>query len=134
MFVLIISCSLNCWKTHKETPCERDPVPGENDSTPEPHMTYFATKDTVPAAELERLRREIESWRSHLYYTFRISGSCPELKDLLRNAHLRDLLKEVDSADNAWRAISAAMTEPLFLEFADAVLKVLEPESDTPVC
>lgn len=46
--------------------------------------------------------------------------------DLFRNKHLRDFLKEVDSAPNAWKAMKYAMLEPLFVEFADECLKVVE--------
>lgn len=37
----------------------------------------------------------------------------------------------MDTADNAWKAVTAAMTEPLFLEFADEVLKVIEPDPES---
>lgn len=58
------------------------------------------------------------------------SGTSDDLKNLLYNPHLRNLLKEIDTAPNAWKAIKAAMHEPLFLEFADECLKIVEPQTD----
>uniref|UniRef100_A0A1A9WT51 Zinc finger HIT domain-containing protein n=1 Tax=Glossina brevipalpis TaxID=37001 RepID=A0A1A9WT51_9MUSC len=50
-----------------------------------------------------------------------------ELKNLLYNPHLRNFLQAIDVAPNAWKAMQAAMQEPLFLEFADECLKIVEP-------
>jgi hypothetical protein len=62
-----------------------------------------------------------------------ILGHSEELKKLLNNPHLRNYLKEVDQAPNAWKAIKAAMFEPLFLEFADTCLKIVEnPDPEHP--
>lgn len=110
---LYCSCSIPCWNIHKESNCERT-VDETTDLPVDPVPSYFPTDDTVDPAKLELLRNS--------------SG----LKDILRNPHLRSLLREVDSAENAWRAISAAMNEPLFLEFADEILKVIEPDTDSP--
>jgi hypothetical protein len=55
-----------------------------------------------------------------------IPGDDENLKNLLRNPHLRNLLKEVDSASDPASAMKAAMQEPLFLEFADVCLSVVD--------
>lgn len=68
-----------------------------------------------------------------LYQFLFSSGHSTELKEILKNPHLRSLLQEVDTADNSWKAISAAMTEPLFLEFADEVLKIIEPDNENVI-
>jgi len=70
----------------------------------------FETIDTVPAQKLDELKNS------------------EELKDLMKNKYLRDFLQELNDARNPWKAIKAAMTEPLFLEFADECLKVVEKE------
>lgn len=56
------------------------------------------------------------------------AGGCDELKALLGNPHLREMLSEVNGAANAQVAMRCAMMEPLFTEFADAVLATVEPE------
>lgn len=53
-----------------------------------------------------------------------------ELRNLLHNPHLRSLLQQIDVATNAHSAMAAAMQEPLFLEFANACLQVVEPMTE----
>lgn len=55
-------------------------------------------------------------------------GQSETLKDLLRNPHLRDFIRAVDSSENARKAMKFAMLEPLFIEFADECLQIVEPE------
>ena len=49
---------------------------------------------------------------------------------LLKNPHLRDLIKEVDGHPNPKLIMHQAMKEPLFTEFADVCLNVVEPPED----
>ncbi len=62
----------------------------------------------------------------HVHSVF--TDSSVELKTLLENPHLQTLLRDVDASRDVERDVSAAMREPLFLEFADVCLKVIEPE------
>lgn len=55
------------------------------------------------------------------------TGGSEALKGLLRNPHLRRLVMSVDSAEDKAKAMKDAMQEPLFVEFADQCLKVIEP-------
>lgn len=71
----------------------------------------FETVDTVPLEKLEQLKNS------------------DGLKELLKNKHLRDFLKELNEARNPWKAMKVAMTEPLFLEFADECMKVVENDT-----
>uniref|UniRef100_A0A182LZM5 Zinc finger HIT domain-containing protein 3 n=1 Tax=Anopheles culicifacies TaxID=139723 RepID=A0A182LZM5_9DIPT len=111
-------CSVTCYKKHQEQPCvapKPDPAP-ETASTQEDCVTkkilLFSTVDTVPAEKLELL------------------GQSESLKNLLYNPHLRQLLTEIDSARDGMNAIKVAMMEPLFVEFADECLRLVEPEVD----
>ncbi|XP_053689635.1 zinc finger HIT domain-containing protein 3 [Sabethes cyaneus] len=103
-------CSLECYKKHQEVTCK--PVQNEplfkEDRQPQRTLLY-TTVDTVEADKLELLRQS------------------DHLKNLLYNPHLRQLLQEIDSASDARRAIRVAMMEPLFVEFADECLKVVDP-------
>lgn len=58
------------------------------------------------------------------------AGQSKELCDLLCNPHLRRLLRSVDSAENKDAAMRAAMQEPLFTEFSDQCLKIVENEPE----
>lgn len=76
----------------------------------QPQKTYlYTTVDTVDPTKLEQLRHS------------------DPLKNLLYNPHLRRLLQEIDSAPDAMKAVRVAMMEPLFVEFADECLRVVEP-------
>lgn len=54
-----------------------------------------------------------------------------ELKNILCNRHLRDMLSAIDSSSNPAAAMQHAMLEPIFVEFADECLKVIEPVKDS---
>lgn len=54
-------------------------------------------------------------------------GKNEEVKDLLKNKHLRDLLTQIDSCENPEKMMQKAMLEPIFVELADACLKVVDP-------
>uniref|UniRef100_UPI003AAE0343 zinc finger HIT domain-containing protein 3 isoform X3 n=1 Tax=Centroberyx gerrardi TaxID=166262 RepID=UPI003AAE0343 len=58
----------------------------------------------------------------------RHKGQSEGLKDLLCNPHLRQLLRSIDNADSKQDAMKAAMQEPLFVEFSDQCLKIVENE------
>lgn len=51
-----------------------------------------------------------------------------KLKELLANPHLRNLVLEVDQAEDKNAVMQAAMQEPLFLELADACLEVVDKD------
>lgn len=72
-------------------------------------------------------------WWPHkreIWFKFQIfSGQSKELRDVLCNPHLRQLLRSIDSADNKYEAMKSAMQEPLFVEFSDRCLKIVENEA-----
>ena len=57
-----------------------------------------------------------------------VSENSEALKILLENEHLRAFLQQVDASKDPWKAMKIAMLEPLFIEFANECLKVVEPE------
>jgi zinc finger HIT domain-containing protein 3 len=73
----------------------------------------FTTVDTVPPEKLAQL------------------GQSEKIKELLKNPHLRNFLVEVNSAHNSWSAMKLAMMEPIFLEFADECMNIVEPQENT---
>jgi len=60
-------------------------------------------------------------------------GESEGLRDLLRNPHLRQVLAAVDIAGNKMDIMKTAMQEPLFMEFADQCLKIVEPTDSEDV-
>ncbi|XP_030384784.1 zinc finger HIT domain-containing protein 3 [Scaptodrosophila lebanonensis] len=118
-------CSLACYKSHKGTEECAQLLAAHDDATKFQKLTKtsvdeeeptlhapFPTEDTVSPAMLQQL------------------ASSEPLRQLLYNPHLRNLLQQIDVALNAQNAMAAAMQEPLFVEFANACLQVVEPMSE----
>ncbi|XP_068512538.1 zinc finger HIT domain-containing protein 3 [Anas acuta] len=57
----------------------------------------------------------------------KLLGESEELKGLLLNPHLRQLLLTVDEAEEKSSLMKKYMQEPLFVEFADCCLRIVEP-------
>ncbi|XP_075024508.1 glucosaminyl-phosphatidylinositol-acyltransferase PIGW isoform X4 [Calonectris borealis] len=97
-------CSVPCCRTHKER------------CTPEP-------------------KREQERERAAAGQVFpggpnrggQHAGESEELRSLLLNPHLRQLLLTVDQAEDKSSLMKKYMQEPLFVEFADCCLRIVEP-------
>lgn len=52
-----------------------------------------------------------------------------ELKKCLENPHVREILKSLDKSDNPEKLIQEYMLEPIFTEFADACLNVVQTKN-----
>uniref|UniRef100_A0A3Q1G4T1 Zinc finger HIT domain-containing protein 3 n=1 Tax=Acanthochromis polyacanthus TaxID=80966 RepID=A0A3Q1G4T1_9TELE len=106
-------CSLGCYKRHKAffaNLCKKHffpPVFAESWSVDD----LLHEDDIIDKVPLQRLQ---------------LLGQSKELRDLLCNPHLRQLLRSIDSADSKGDAMKAAMQEPLFVEFSDQCLKIVE--------
>ncbi|VDN09896.1 unnamed protein product [Dibothriocephalus latus] len=112
-------CSLDCYKLHKDAgDCQRPSAPlSDTPSDDElanrvPLDLGDDSSDYVPTRLLEGLR-----------YSER-------LKELLHNKHLRQYLAALDCSRHPAKAIEKAMKEPLFIEFADECLRILNPEQE----
>uniref|UniRef100_A0A8C2U487 Zinc finger HIT-type containing 3 n=1 Tax=Coturnix japonica TaxID=93934 RepID=A0A8C2U487_COTJA len=57
----------------------------------------------------------------------RLLGESEELRGLLLNPHLRQLLLTIDQAEDKSALMKKYMQEPLFVEFADCCLRIVEP-------
>ncbi|XP_025836513.1 zinc finger HIT domain-containing protein 3 [Agrilus planipennis] len=111
---LVYYCSVACCKKHRELKCDIA-KPVENTETAikdEATAQKLITSDTVPVEKLKLLRES------------------SELKNVLANPHLRNLLKAVDSCSDPDKVMQKVMLEPIFVEFADECLKIIEPESN----
>ncbi|KAK9310775.1 hypothetical protein QLX08_000075 [Tetragonisca angustula] len=103
-------CSIDCYKEHKANGCQ--PVVQENKVTENTQNSFnyeFPTEDTVPLEKLNQLRHS------------------EEVKDCLKNRHVRNIMHGILTDKCPTKAIALAMTEPIFTELADACLKVIEP-------
>ncbi|XP_075024505.1 glucosaminyl-phosphatidylinositol-acyltransferase PIGW isoform X3 [Calonectris borealis] len=124
-------CSVPCCRTHKER-CTPEPKReqereraaagqvfpggpnrgGQHADSPwsvEDILTEDDEQDRVPLQKLKLL------------------GESEELRSLLLNPHLRQLLLTVDQAEDKSSLMKKYMQEPLFVEFADCCLRIVEP-------
>nr|CAG4635206.1 EOG090X0JQ4 [Alona affinis] len=105
-------CSLDCYKVHRQSPCEKPSgVPPSDDNSAAPFKYQFPTADTVPLDKLQEL-----------------AGS-EEVKECLSNPHVRQMLKSLVQSQTPDSSIKEAMQEPIFLELAHACLKIVEPQN-----
>lgn len=116
---VIIYCSLNCFKEHKDS-CEVvQPVPDKtlsntiNQGSSKPiALSEEEQDDFVSDDQLCSLKQSTH------------------LRNLLCNRHLKDMLLEINSTENPDKVLQNAMKIPIFTEFVDECLHILEPQPE----
>ncbi|XP_030217351.1 zinc finger HIT domain-containing protein 3 isoform X1 [Gadus morhua] len=116
-------CSLGCYKTHKDS-CIRVERPAP--------VTPETNTDVEPWNVDDILQKEEDYIDKVPLQKLQLLSQSEELRGLLRNPHLRQLLRSIDSAANKDEMMKAAMQEPLFVEFSDECLKVVENDQRKP--
>ncbi|XP_029469642.1 zinc finger HIT domain-containing protein 3 isoform X2 [Rhinatrema bivittatum] len=129
-------CSLQCYKKHKEGCLPKvEHVHGTTASGFPPALSAvgpltdggksWATADILDEdEELDKVPDQ----------KLKLLGESEQLKDLLLNPHLRQLLLTVDQAEEKEAILKAYMQEPLFAEFADQCLHIVEPPAKENIC
>ncbi|NWZ48828.1 ZNHI3 protein, partial [Haliaeetus albicilla] len=118
-------CSVLCCRTHKggwvgcggsrggvpvaPSPAALLSAPAGGPWSVEDILTEDDEQDRVPLQKLKLL------------------GESEELRGLLLNPHLQQLLLTVDQAEDKSSLMKKYMQEPLFVEFADCCLRIVEP-------
>ncbi|XP_038670050.1 zinc finger HIT domain-containing protein 3 isoform X2 [Scyliorhinus canicula] len=126
-------CSVGCYKIHKDG-CK----PQESGSVSTISELYPALKEVIQQDanghhfpddiyddDEEDDDEEEESDRVSLEKLRLLESK--ELKSLLCNPHLKQLLLTVDKAEDKESIMKTAMQEPIFVEFADQCLHIVEP-------
>ncbi|XP_041657663.1 zinc finger HIT domain-containing protein 3 [Cheilinus undulatus] len=116
-------CSLGCYKRHKDT-C----LPVE---LPAPVVPEATTLLSFESWTVDDLLHEDDISDKVPLQRLQLLGQSKELRDLLCNPHLRQLLCSIDNADSKSDAMKAAMQEPLFVEFSDQCLKIVKNEVES---
>ncbi|XP_021473062.2 zinc finger HIT domain-containing protein 3 [Oncorhynchus mykiss] len=117
-------CSLSCYKTHKAN----DTCQPLKQSVPPPVQDLNGAYSNVSAEDpwtVEDLLDDDQTDKVPLQRLRRL-GKSEELRELLRNPHLRQLMSSLDAADSKADAIKTAMQEPLFVELSDQCLQIVE--------
>lgn len=64
-------------------------------------------------------------------FFFSVSGHSQALHGMLHNRHLREMIREIDSAEDPGKLLGQAMQIPIFTEFADECLRIVEPQDES---
>ncbi|XP_040857815.1 zinc finger HIT domain-containing protein 3 isoform X1 [Ochotona curzoniae] len=119
-------CSLACFRTHREK-CNPETRPVER------KRSALAAKTVKPVENqgdddsiADFLNSDEEEDRVSLQ-NLKNLGDSAALRSLLLNPHLRELIVNLDQGDNKAKLMRDYMQEPLFVEFADCCLKIVEP-------
>ncbi|KAE8623585.1 hypothetical protein XENTR_v10005667 [Xenopus tropicalis] len=112
-------CSVSCCKRHKEE-CTLK-------STPADTITQIDRGEKLLPREDDLIDEDNESDRVP-QHKLKLLGESEKLKHLLLNPHLRELLIKLDQAEEREDTVKKYMQEPLFVEFADRCLSIIEPE------
>ncbi|XP_044759614.1 zinc finger HIT domain-containing protein 3 [Coccinella septempunctata] len=111
---LIVYCSKNCFGQHKSKCIKKS----SNVSDPQPKK-----ENIPPPTEKESIYCEVPPEKLDM-----LRHSKP-LADLLRNPHLRELLKLIDDSPDPELIMHKAMQEPLFVEYVDVCMETIKMES-----
>ncbi|XP_051014141.1 zinc finger HIT domain-containing protein 3 isoform X1 [Acomys russatus] len=114
-------CSVTCFKKHKE---ECNPVKKKGTVAPVNPRSEENKDDDASVADF--LNSDEEEDRVSLQ-NLKNLGESATLRSLLLNPHLRQLMVNLDQGDNKAKLMRACMQEPLFVEFADCCLRIVEP-------
>ncbi|XP_005525749.1 PREDICTED: zinc finger HIT domain-containing protein 3 [Pseudopodoces humilis] len=117
-------CSVPCCRTHRER-CAAEPrqerEAAGQEPPPGPAQSPWALEDIL-GEEDEQDRVPLQK--------LQLLGESAELRDLLRNPHLRQLLLTLNQARDKSSLLRKLMQEPLFVEFADCCLSIVEPPEE----
>ncbi|XP_060243081.1 zinc finger HIT domain-containing protein 3 [Meriones unguiculatus] len=117
-------CSLSCFRKHKEQ-CNPETRPAAKKGTVTPVNTR-SEEDKDDSSVADFLNSDEEEDRVSLQ-DLKNLGESATLRSLLLNPHLRQMLVNLDQDDNKAKLMKAFMQEPLFVEFADCCLRIVEP-------
>lgn len=119
-------CSVTCFQKHKEQ-CNSEARPVEKSPTVVPVRTEENKGDDSSIADF--LNSDEEDDRVSVQ-SLKNLGKSETLRSLLLNPHLRQLMISLDQGDNKMKLMKACMQEPLFVEFADCCLRIVEPSQN----
>ncbi|XP_003414618.1 zinc finger HIT domain-containing protein 3 [Loxodonta africana] len=123
-------CSVTCFRKHKEQ-CSP-----ETHSVKKKRSSSLPTKTAKPVENKDDessiadfLNSDEEEDRVSLQ-NLKNLGDSASLRSLLLNPHLRQLMVSLDQGDDKATLMRAYMQEPLFVEFADCCLRIVEPSQN----
>nr|XP_045222962.1 zinc finger HIT domain-containing protein 3-like [Macaca fascicularis] len=123
-------CSVACFRKHKEQ-CNPEARPVEKkirSALPTKTIKPLENKDDDDSIA-DFLNSDEEEDRVSLQNLKNLRESAT-LRSLLLNPHLRQLMVNLDQGEDKAKLMRAYMQEPLFVEFADCCLGIVEPSQN----
>ncbi|KAM8797228.1 zinc finger HIT domain-containing protein 3 [Eudromia elegans] len=117
-------CSVPCCRTHRER-CV--PERGRQREAAERPPGQAAPRAPDGAWSVSDILTEDDEQDRVPLQKLELLGESEELRGLLLNPHLRQLLLTIDQAEEKSSLMKKYMQEPLFVEFADCCLRIVEP-------
>ncbi|KAM6403223.1 zinc finger HIT domain-containing protein 3 [Rhynochetos jubatus] len=119
-------CSVPCCRTHRER-CAAEPKRERSAGGQTPGGPNGAGQHAAGPWSVEDILTEDDEQDRVPLQRLKLLGESEELRGLLLNPHLRQLLLTVDQAEDKSSLMKKYMQEPLFVEFADCCLRIVEP-------
>jgi len=116
---LLKYCSLPCYRQHKGACITLDDGLTSRNISQNTELEKASAECAVDSEDFvnEEQLKKLES-DSHLHH-------------MLQNPHLQQLLRDVNSASDTKLCLDKAMKEPLFIEFAEQCLNVVDNHENT---
>lgn len=122
-------CSVTCFQKHKEQ-CNPETRPIRNKRSTAPVKTTQPEENKDDDSSIADFLDSDEEEDRVSLQDLKNLGESATLKNLLLNPHLRQLMISLDQGDNKAKLMRAYMQEPLFVEFADCCLRIVEPSQN----
>ncbi|XP_009907195.2 zinc finger HIT domain-containing protein 3 isoform X2 [Dryobates pubescens] len=119
-------CSVPCCRTHKER-CTPEPKREQERAAAGQCEPNRAGHLAGSPWSVEDILTEDDEQDRVPQQKLKLLGESEELQGLLLNPHLRQLLLTLDQAEDKSSLMKKHMQEPLFVEFADCCLRIVEP-------
>lgn len=119
-------CSVTCFQKHKEQ-CNPETHPIKNKRSTAPVETTQSEENKDDDSSIADFLDSDEEEDRVSLQNLKNLGESAMLRSLLLNPHLRQLMINLDQGDNKAKLMRAYMQEPLFVEFADCCLRIVEP-------
>ncbi|KAI4487039.1 hypothetical protein M0802_012094 [Mischocyttarus mexicanus] len=108
-------CSVACFKEHKKVECKPPPPP-----TPPPSSSLSPPSPPQESSDDEDSKKHIIPLE-----TLQKLSDSQKVKDCLKNPQVRDIITYIANNKDPIKSVGLAMTESVFIEFADACLEVV---------
>ncbi|TYH59721.1 hypothetical protein ES332_D08G240900v1 [Gossypium tomentosum] len=120
---LVPYCSLACFKTHKETPCEKLESVKEKSGTPSVNLGSIDNAVTTcvkPESTNDAVPPSVEPKSSEGRPT-----SSDDIREALKDEHLQKLISDINSSPDALNELDKAMGLDVFRIFSDKILSAI---------